>query len=156
MHGALRSIRSIACCWLALAGCLLDTDDSTDGPAMMDEATGAADGTGPATCFSDGQCDPLGPSCGDTDRCAPLGSQFICTPVPQGTMALGEGETCMEASSCDTGLVCIAGPSCAGGQSCCVALCDVAQPQCSGGTNCLPYFESGAPPPCYEDVGVCA
>ncbi len=139
----------------ATSGCVVGGDDGSEAgdEAAVDEAGTAAAETGSMACFTAPQCDPLAPSCPGTDRCGLVGIGFECTPIPDGSPALGVGEVCANAVGCDEGLVCGATADCLGGQSCCVALCDLAQAQCAAGQMCTPY--SASPAACYEDVGVC-
>lgn len=142
-----------------LGGCLIIGDDGDAGDDGTTSSATAGDLTGGATggdCFSPPSCDPLAPSCADTDKCIPNDGGFTCVAVPPGTVEAGLGDPCSGALSCGAGLVCSAGtiPDCVGGEGCCVAVCDLGAPQCPTGQTCSPYASPGSSL-CYEDVGLC-
>ena len=93
----------------------------------MDEGTAGSGSVDGGECFVPPHCDPLSPDCAPGELCSATQGSFDCTPVPEGTELVGEGEPCGNAS-CDQGLVCLS--SCNGGAGCCVPVCDVEQPQC--------------------------
>jgi hypothetical protein len=139
----------------AASGCLIGVGDDegdagSDDALAMEEGT-AADGTAGGECFAPPACDPLAPECGPDELCSESLGEFQCTPVPEGTELVGEGEPC-GAASCDQGLVCVS--YCAGGAGCCLPLCDLEQPQCPMDRACLSLFAAGSTQ-CYAHVGVC-
>lgn len=137
------------------SGCLYGSDDSgdagSDDALAMDEGTAGSGGVDGGECFVPPHCDPLSPACADTELCSANQGDFDCTPVPEGTELVGEGDPCGVAS-CDQGLVCVA--TCGGGTGCCVPLCDLEQPQCPMDRACTPYYSEGSTQ-CYAHVGVC-
>jgi hypothetical protein len=151
-----RSLR-LACSLLSLAvsGCIFGSDDQGDSGGddrlAMDEGTanGSADG---GECFLSPHCDPIAPDCANGELCSANLGTFDCTPVPEGTELVGDGEECGN-TSCEEGLVCVA--SCNGLSGCCMPLCDLEQPQCPADRTCVPYYAVGSTQ-CYAHVGVCA
>ena len=140
---------------LAVTGCIFgsDDEDTGDDQLAMDEGTataGPVDDEG-GECFVTPNCDPISPSCEDGELCSANLGTFECTPVPEGTELVGEGEDCGNAS-CQEGLACVA--ACTGLGGCCLPLCDLEQPQCPGGRACTPYYSEGSTQ-CYAHVGVC-
>ena len=101
-------------------------------------------------------CDPLLQDCPGTDSCFyDFSGNFVCA---FGTSDLPAGEPCGFINDCSGGNVCLSSevlPECAGA-SCCTEFCDLLEPTCTiVGTECQAFFEEGAEPPGYEDVGVC-
>jgi hypothetical protein len=138
---------------LLAAGCVFGSDDQGEGnddQLAMDEGTGTGS-IDDGECFVPPQCDPLVSDCDNGELCSANLGNFECTPVPEGTELLGEGEMC-GAASCQEGLVCVA--SCSAGNGCCLPLCDLEQPQCPAGRACIPYYSVGSTV-CYAHVGVC-
>lgn len=137
-------------------GCVIGVGDDqgdagSDDALAMEEGTAVADGTAGAECFVPPACDPLAPDCPPGELCSESLGTFECTPVPEGTELVGEGEPC-GATSCDQGLVCVS--YCAGGSGCCVPLCDLEQPQCPMDRPCINLFAEGSTQ-CFANVGVC-
>jgi len=76
------------------------------------------------------------------------------------------GDPCEYINACDPGLICIGAAAfadCASGNGCCTEICDTTSDegdaQCTGapqGQTCQSWYEEGAAPPGYEDVGACA
>lgn len=131
---------------------IIDGDDDGNDAATDDGPQMEGDGdTGEGVCFTPPHCDPLSPSCGDGELCSGAQGTFDCTPVPEGSELVGEGEECGTAS-CQEGLVCV--PGMCGVLGCCVPLCDLEQPQCPDGRACIPYFSEGSSQ-CYAHVGAC-
>ena len=135
------------------SGCIFgdDGDEGSDDVLAMDEGSAGSGGVDGGECFVPPHCDPLSPSCAGTELCSANQGSFDCTPVPEGTELVGEGEDCGSAS-CDQGLVCV--PTCGGGAGCCVPLCDLEQPQCPMDRTCAPYYAEGSTQ-CYAHVGLC-
>ena len=108
-------------------------------------------------------CDPLLQDCPDGQACYPINDDFLCVPDASGEMGV-YGDPCEFINACDPGLMCLgaaAVPDCTGSQGCCSEVCDTSDPsgdaQCSGADQaCEPWYEEGAAPPGYEDVGACA
>lgn len=139
---------------LVASGCVFGSDDQGDegdDQLAMDEGSGTASVDEGGECFVPPHCDPLVPDCAPNELCSANLGSFDCTPVPEGTELLGDGEPCGN-TSCQEGLTCVA--SCAGGNGCCLPLCDLEQPQCSMGRACVPYYPEGSTM-CYAHVGVC-
>ena len=92
-------------------------------------------------------CDPLAGDCADGEACV-LGLEA------GGCMAAGDGaqgEACAFVGACEPGLVCL------GEDPSCSAVCDIsaADPGCPNPTSCTAFYEAGAAPSGYEDVGAC-
>ena len=110
-------------------------------------------------------CDPLAPDCPGEEVCIPLtdGTGFSCNPSSGGGMA-PNGTPCNYINDCNAGLVCAdstINPACDGSATgCCTELCDLSgMNTCAGaaeGQVCEPFYEMGATPPGYENVGLCA
>ncbi len=106
-------------------------------------------------------CDPLTPSCPMGQICITGGEmQFVCDVDASGDQG-GYGDPCAYVNVCDDGLLCVAGESVPGCKTdgCCTEYCDltVGGETCAGAPEqeCAPYYDPGAAPPGYEDVGVC-
>jgi hypothetical protein len=139
---------------LPLPGCILgvgNEDTGNDDELAMDEGTAGTGSVDGGECFVPPHCDPLSPDCAPGELCSAIQGSFDCTPVPEGTELVGEGEPCGNAS-CDAGLVCVS--TCNGGAGCCVLVCDLEQPQCPMDRPCTPYYAEGSTQ-CYAHVGVC-
>jgi hypothetical protein len=110
-------------------------------------------------------CDPLAPDCPGDEVCIPLTDDtgFSCNPSSGGGMA-PNGTPCNYINDCNAGLVCAdsaVNPACDGSASgCCTEICDLSGANtCAGaaeGQVCTPFYEMGATPPGYENVGLCA
>ncbi|MEX1367835.1 MAG: ribulose phosphate epimerase [Nannocystaceae bacterium] len=108
-------------------------------------------------------CDPLLQDCADGQACYPINEAFACAPDASGEMG-ASGDPCEFINVCDAGNFCLdasAWPGCAGSIGCCSPVCDLSDPagdgQCPGmGQTCQAWYEEGAAPPGYEDVGACA
>ena len=104
-------------------------------------------------------CDPLIQDCADGEACYPEPNGFFCSPDASGEMGVF-GDPCEYLNVCDPGLFCadaVTVPDCAGATGCCSEYCDTSDPMAScmgSGQECIPFYEE-APPPGYEDVGVC-
>jgi len=107
-------------------------------------------------------CDPLVPSCPGDQLCfsSALGT-FICDLDNSGDGG-AYGDPCAFVNSCNYGLFCAntaSVPGCASATGCCSEFCDLtADPvTCSGAPTqtCEPWYEPGAAPPGFEDVGAC-
>jgi len=132
------------------SGCVIGGSDD----AGNDGADAGGSGPEPeeeSECYVPPTCDPLSPDCAPNELCSQDLGSFVCTPVPEGSELVGEGEPCGSAS-CDAGLLCVA--SCAGGAGCCLPLCDLEQPQCPMGRACVNVLPEGSTQ-CYAHVGVC-
>jgi hypothetical protein len=109
-------------------------------------------------------CDPILQDCPEGSACYPVAEDFVCGPDASGEMG-AYGDPCAFINVCDPGLMCLdasATPNCESA-ACCSEVCDLSDPagdaQCSGaaeGQTCTPWYEEGAAPPGYEDVGACA
>lgn len=106
-------------------------------------------------------CDPILQDCAAGEACYPVGKGWSCAPDESGTMG-AFGDPCEFVNACDPGGVCLtqtAVPNCMS-VGCCSWLCDLTDPggdaQCMAGQMCTPWYEPGAAPPGYEDVGACA
>jgi hypothetical protein len=110
-------------------------------------------------------CDPIVQDCPEGNACYPVAEDWVCGPDASGEMG-GYGDPCEFINVCDAGLMCLdasATPGCEGAVGCCTEVCDTTDPagdaQCTGaaeGQVCTPWYEEGAAPPGYEDVGACA
>ncbi len=110
-------------------------------------------------------CDPILQDCPEGQACYPVAEDWVCGPDASGEMGT-YGDPCEFINVCDPGLMCLdasATPNCMGGSGCCTEVCDITDPegdaQCTGapdGQTCQPWYEEGAAPPGYEDVGACA
>jgi hypothetical protein len=129
-----------------------DTGGSTGTP-MADDGTGDE---GPGGCFNFPECDPLSPDCGDGQVCIPGAVGFSCAAMVEPGAPIPAGEACGGPATCGPGLACLPAtvPGCEGGVGCCVPICELSAPQCGDAGTCMPFYAS-APPPCFEDVGVC-
>jgi hypothetical protein len=103
-------------------------------------------------------CDPL-----DADDCPadevclqnPSGELFICVIDASGE-AGKQGDPCEFANACDPGFFCGDGDALGcGGAGCCSSYCALSNPACPDGLDCVPWFEQGAAPTCFEDLGAC-
>ena len=109
-------------------------------------------------------CDPLLQDCADGQACYGIDQAFVCAPDASGEMGMF-GDPCEYINACDPGLACLNAegvPGCAGSAGCCTSHCDLTDPNASancegaaGGQECMAWFEEGAAPPGYEDVGIC-
>jgi hypothetical protein len=109
-------------------------------------------------------CDPILQDCPEGQACYPVAEDWVCGPDASGEMG-GYGDPCEFINVCDPGLMCLdasATPNCMAA-GCCTEVCDLSDPagdgQCTGapdGQTCQPWYEEGAAPPGYEDVGACA
>jgi hypothetical protein len=113
-------------------------------------------------------CDPVIQDCAEGQACYPILDWWSCVPDASGELG-AYGDPCELLNVCDPSLVCLsagslpAGEACEGSAGCCTEVCDLADPagdmQCAGaagGQTCLPWYEEGAAPPGYEEVGVCS
>jgi hypothetical protein len=134
---------------------------------------GLCDGGGDTLCsiYNDGvlplclpKCDPLVAECPNGDVCIPhpSGEGFNCVIDSSQGMGL-YGVPCQYANSCNEGLLCIDAaavpePDCASASGCCSPVCDLSAGEtCPGdGQICEAFYEAGAVPPGYENVGICA
>jgi hypothetical protein len=103
-------------------------------------------------------CDPILQDCEEGFACYWGNTAFNCLLSTQG---IPTGEPCGFIDDCAGGNNCTSGellPSCLG-SACCSPFCPlgVGDQACEvlPGTTCAPFFEEGAAPPGYEDVGVC-
>jgi hypothetical protein len=115
----------------------------------------------PALCVAD--CNPLVPTCAETEGCYPYGDAFVCnhsTADPEAS----HGSPCELAFECPEGLQCVpaAVHSSCDGVACCSTHCDLSDPtadaQCGAldpGQVCRPWYAPAAAPRGYEDVGIC-
>jgi hypothetical protein len=163
-----------AMCW--------DIDPETQTGYCIDFCTGSAqtpscEGDTLCAIFNEGvlplclaTCDPLiaGADCPNPKNVCvehPGSEGFVCVLDASGGMGT-YGAECQYINACNQGLFCAAAeavPGCVGSAGCCSEFCDLSDPagddQCSGvgqGQQCIPYFEEGAVPPGYENVGACA
>ncbi|MCH9684851.1 MAG: ribulose phosphate epimerase [Deltaproteobacteria bacterium] len=110
-------------------------------------------------------CDPLLQDCPEGQACYPVAEDWVCGPDASGEMGT-YGDPCEFINVCDPGLICLgaaATPNCQGAGGCCTEVCDISDPagdaQCTGapqGQTCQVWYEEGAAPPGYEDVGACS
>ncbi len=110
-------------------------------------------------------CDPILQDCPEGQACYPINEDWSCAPDASGEMGV-YGDPCEFINVCDPGLICLGAastPNCQGAAGCCTEVCDLTDPagddQCSGsgeGQTCQAWYEEGAAPPGYEDVGACA
>lgn len=109
-------------------------------------------------------CDPLTQNCAEGQACYPIDQAFVCAPDASGEDQGMDNDACEFINACDPGLICV-NPAIvqgcpAGSNGCCQVVCDLAadpgEQGCDTMETCESYFEEGAVPPGYEDVGVCA
>jgi hypothetical protein len=110
-------------------------------------------------------CSPVAQDCPEGSACYPNQHAWYCAPDASGELG-GYGDPCEYVNVCDPGLLCLESsvvPACEGPIGCCTEICDITDPtgdlQCAGaaeGQICQPWYEDGAAPPGYENVGVCA
>jgi len=113
-------------------------------------------------------CDPILQDCAEGQACYPIQDAWSCAPDASGETGV-YGDACEFINVCDPGYICLdastvpAGQMCEGAAGCCTGVCDLTDPmgdaQCEGsaeGQTCQPWYEEGAAPPGYEDVGACA
>ncbi len=113
-------------------------------------------------------CDPLLQDCVDGQACYPINDAWSCAPDASGETGV-YGDPCEFINVCDPGYICLnaaavpSGQACEGAGGCCSGICDLSDPagdaQCegaAGGQTCQAWYEEGAAPPGYEDVGACA
>ena len=103
-----------------------------------------------------GTCDPLQPKCAEGQVCVPDGSdQFLCFAD---AAPLQLYETCVYINECEPGSMCAdasKNSKCDGlALRCCTAYCDLGDSNCSDGV-CVPFFEMGAAPMGFENLGLC-
>jgi hypothetical protein len=111
-----------------------------------------------ALCFP--LCDPLQQDCPEGDACYGIDEVFNCIPDASGETG-APGDECEYLNACDPGAFCAQAelvPGCPGMTGCCTSYCDVNEmpPACLPGQECMPWYEPGAAPPGYENVGACA
>ena len=84
-------------------------------------------------------------------RCA---ESFSCAPHVD---TAGQGDACDFDNGCDVGNVCIDGTSVAGcdAGNCCTSLCDLEAPTCPDELSCTAWYEEGAAPEGFQNLGVC-
>ncbi len=110
-------------------------------------------------------CDPILQDCPEGQACYPVQEDWICAPDESGEMGV-YGDACEFINVCDPGLICLGAastPNCQGAAGCCTEVCDLGDPtgdaQCTGaaeGQTCQAWYEEGAAPPGFEDIGACA
>lgn len=110
-------------------------------------------------------CDPLliG-GCPDGQACYPIDDSFVCAPDASGEDQGADNDPCEFINACDAGTICVNADivdGCpAGSGGCCQFVCDLTDDPtaagCTDAESCEPWYEEGAVPPGYEDVGVCA
>jgi hypothetical protein len=106
-------------------------------------------------------CSPLAQDCAPSQACYPIQDTWHCAPDASGEQG-GYGDPCEFLNTCDPGVV-PPGQACEGASGCCTEICDITDPagdlQCAGaaeGQTCQPWYEEGAAPRGYENVGACA
>ena len=99
-------------------------------------------------------CDPILQDCPAGQACYPLQDTWTCAQDASGDNGVYDDWCWWFFNKCDPGYVCVSDN--------CTAVCDLTDPlgdaQCDGaaeGQICLPWYEEGAAPLGYEDVGVC-
>jgi len=141
-----------------------ESDPQCDGPDQFChiQADGAL-----FLCLS--KCNPLQQNCWSAGQgCYFVGIDWSCAADASGDMG-GYGDPCEFINVCDPGLLCLdastvpPGQPCEGAAGCCTEICDLSDPagdlQCAGaadGQLCQPWYEAGAAPAGYENVGACA
>jgi hypothetical protein len=159
-----------AMCWdvdpeTNMGTCVGFCTGSAADPVCPDPATGCSVSNEGVLILCLPYCDPLLQDCPEGNACYPEENGFFCSPDASGPDLGGYGDPCEYLNVCDPGLWCAvpeAVPGCQGAAGCCSEFCDISDPagddQCMGaamGQQCTPYYEEGAAPPGYENVGVC-
>lgn len=102
-------------------------------------------------------CNPLDQDCEKGSACLPATEGFTCVPDASGPG--GEvGDLCEYINDCNPGSYCEAEEflNDCGSPTCCTSFCDLEDVDtCEGPSVCLAYYEGGAAPAGYEDVGYC-
>jgi hypothetical protein len=100
-------------------------------------------------------CDPLNPvACAPDEVCIQSGDNFSCVLDASGDVGAA-GDGCSFANGCDPGLFCGAADESCADVGCCAPFCALDNPVCPAGKECQPWFEEGAAPMCFEDLGAC-
>ena len=104
-------------------------------------------------------CNPLGDDCPRGDGCYPSSTDFFCATDASGPTGI-PGDPCQYLNVCETGTMCVspsAVPDCMDDVGCCTSFCNVTEGDgiCLPGQICEPWYEPGAAPASYEDLGVC-
>lgn len=101
-------------------------------------------------------CNPVTQDCDKDLLCVPLVDGFVCAPDASGAGG-GVGEACQFINDCDPGNFCLEAEFLGGCEnaSCCTPFCNLEAPGCEGPSVCLAYYEDGAAPLGYENVGFC-
>ena len=129
---------------------------SADDPTCAEGSSCLISGGGvPVLCLP--SCDPLAQDCGAGGGCYWTSGDFNCTNAGD----LPMGEACGFIADCEPGMLCVHSDALASceGSNCCTNFCslEAGDGACAWqpGAACVPFFEQGAAPPGFEDVGVC-
>lgn len=104
-------------------------------------------------------CDPLAQSCPGGQGCYPVDDTFVCAPDASGG-AGQQGDACEFINACEPGTACVEGAAYGAGcfSNCCTTFCTLGTgfdcPEAD--QDCIPWFDEGAAPSGFEDVGLCA
>lgn len=108
-------------------------------------------------------CNPVMQDCGPGQGCFPNQDRFFCTP--SAGPAAAHGDPCSFVNECAAGQLCLDGLAFSACESstCCSTACALDDPDadlaCAAldpGQSCQPWYEEGAAPAGYENVGVCS
>lgn len=138
--------------------CVAFCQGSESNPTCPDPDTICNGGRDFALCVS--SCCPLEQDCAEDLACLPVHNGFQCFPDASGEDG-SFGDPCEYINACDPGLFCANAemvPGCSGAQGCCTHFCPVGSNVCAGldsAMDCVPFFEPGAGPPGFENVGAC-
>lgn len=141
--------------------CISMCEGSAAMPTCADPSTSCVISNGGVLNLCLPSCDPLMQDCVDGQGCYPIDDTFVCAPDASDENGQA-GEPCEFINGCDPGTACVqpdvVGPDCpAGVGACCSEFCNLTAPVCSlAEQECVAWFEEGAAPPQYEDLGICS
>lgn len=141
--------------------CVAMCEGSAAMPTCVDPSTSCVISNGGVLNLCLPGCDPLMQDCTGGQACYPIDDTFVCAPTAGGVGG-DAGDPCEFINACAPGNACITpevvGPACpAGSPACCSEFCSLSLPACSlAGQECVAWFEEGAAPPQFQDLGICS
>ena len=136
--------------------CVPFCQGSEDSPICEDVARQCIQSSDGVVAVCLNVCNPLLQDCNNGLACVPATEGFVCVPSindePQ------PGAPCEVVNACGAGGLCVVSDALVGCEatSCCTQFCDLSEADpCPGLAVCLPYYEMGAAPAGYENVGIC-